>query len=182
MNQRPTTTSAIASIPSVRTIARALVSIPAGGPRYADVQERTSRSTRSGAASASAIPTIPPSETPQSETRSSLELVEEREQTVRERLHRARQLGERRRAVAGMVVREDAEVLGERGELPLPQLLGRAERVGQHEDRRAVGAVEAVIETSSLRVLVLGERAVDERLGRSEVSGGVEQRGRARPR
>ena len=103
------------------------------------MQARTSRSTRSGASSASAIPTIPPSETPQSETRSSLELVEEPEQPVRERLDRARPLGELGRAVAGVVVGEDAEALGEVGKLPLPQLLRRAERVRQHEDGASSG-------------------------------------------
>ena len=110
------------------------------------------------------------------------ELVEEREQAVRERLDRARPLRERGRAVAGMVVGEDAEALGERGKLPLPQLLRRAERVRQHEDRRAFGAVEAVVEAHLRDLLVLGERAVDERLGRSEVAGRVEERRRARPR
>ena len=70
VNHRPTTVSAIAAIPSVRTVL-ARSAQTSGGPRYADVQARTSRSTRSGATSASAIPTIPPSETPQSETRSS---------------------------------------------------------------------------------------------------------------
>ena len=68
VNQRPTTVSAMASIPSVRTV-RARCAHASGGPRYADVQERTSRSTRSATSSASAIPTIPPSETPQKETR-----------------------------------------------------------------------------------------------------------------
>ena len=133
VNQRPTTVSAIAPIPSARTV-RARCAHASGGPRYADVQARTSRSTRSGASSASAIPTIPPSETPQNETRSRSSSSRSSSRSVRQRLDRARPLGEVGRAVAGVVVGEDAEALRQLGELPIPQLLRGAERVGQDED------------------------------------------------
>ena len=110
------------------------------------MQERTSRSTRSGASSASAIPTIPPSETPQKRDPVDVELVEELDESVCQRLDRARPLGKVGRAVAGVVVGEDAEVLRELGELPIPQLLRGAERVGQHEDVPAGSPLEAVLE------------------------------------
>ena len=70
-----------------------------------------------------------------------------------QRLDRARPLGEVGRAVAGVVVGEDVEALRQLGELPIPQLLRGAERVGQDEDVPAASlSLEAVLEAHA-RVL-----------------------------
>jgi hypothetical protein len=68
VNQRATTESATAAVPSRRTSAARSVH-DSGGPMTADVEHRTSRSTRSGACTATHIETIPPRETPNSEAR-----------------------------------------------------------------------------------------------------------------
>ena len=70
MNQRATTVSATASIPERRTRA-ARSAHASGGPSSAEVEHSTSRPTRSGACAATHIDTIPPSDTPQSDARST---------------------------------------------------------------------------------------------------------------
>ena len=94
------------------------------------------------------------------------ELVEEPEEAARQRFDGARLLGELGRPVPGVVVREDAEALRQLRELPVPQLLRGAERVGQHEDRPVPGP-GGDGRASRPRLLVLAERPVDERLGRA---------------
>ena len=112
-------------------------------PSFAPVQQSVSVSTRSGALAARHIPTIPPSERPQNEKRSAVHEVEHR---ARDLLDGERALGHRRVAVARMVVTEHAEACAERVELRLPEARRRPERVRQDEQRRVLGAVEAVAE------------------------------------
>ena len=75
-----------------------------------------------------------------------VELVEELDESVCQRLDRAWPLGKVGRAVAGVVVGEDVEVLRQLGELPIPQFLRGAERVGQDENVPAGSPLEAVLE------------------------------------
>ena len=64
VNHRETTDSEMAAqVPAARTVAARSRHIRAGG-RWALVQSRASRSTRSGAWIASHIPTMPPRESP----------------------------------------------------------------------------------------------------------------------
>ena len=69
VNQRPSTASAIAPTPSARTVAARSIQL-SRGPSCADVQHRTSRSTRSGACAATHMLIIPPIDSPHSDARS----------------------------------------------------------------------------------------------------------------
>ena len=94
VNQSASTASAIASMPHERTVA-ARCSQFSRVPKRAEVQASTRRSIRSGAFIASHMPTAPPSDRPQNETRSMPALVEDREHAAREPLDRARRADRR---------------------------------------------------------------------------------------
>ncbi len=73
------------------------------------------------------------------------ESIEQRDQ-IRAQIGNVVRTGRHRRApVAAQIVAHDAEVTRERGHLGLPDLERAAERAGQHQHRRAVGAVDHVV-------------------------------------
>ena len=148
-----------------------------GGPSRDDVQHSTSRSTRSGAAAASAIAVMPPSETPARLARPIPSVVEQAEQVARQPVDRALAGGDGRRAVPAGVVADDAEALGEGGQLRVPhrhvgaQASCSGPRPARPRDPRCGGR-----DRSRQLPLGAGERALDERARRPEVGRGVEQR------
>ena len=143
VNQRPSWASATAPVPPASTVAIRSSHI-SGGPSRADVQQSTSRSTRSGAAAASAIAVMPPSDTPARLARPTPRWSSRpsRSRASPSIVHSPSGTGER--AVPARVVADDAEALGERGHLRLPHRHVGAERVAEHHDRRVLGPVAAV--------------------------------------
>ena len=120
VNQRPTTASATTPTPSARTT-RARSCHGAGSPKRADVQARTSRSTRSGALAASCRQTAPPRDSPHSDARCDADLVEQGLDVARQELDGGALRRERRLAVPAVVDAEHPEAGAEGGELRLPR-------------------------------------------------------------
>ena len=89
MNQRASTASAIAPTPSARTVAARSIQ-PSRGPSWADVQHRTSRSTRSGACAATHMLIIPPIDKPAQRRALDPQAVEQRQQIDAEIVDRVR--------------------------------------------------------------------------------------------
>ena len=127
VNQRASTASAIASSPCSRTVA-ARSCHASGSPKRAAVQQSTSFSMRSGASSASRMPTAPPSDRPTNEKVSSPALVEDARGEIADRLH----VGHRRAAVSRMLDRHDAASV-ERRQLRVPHRRRGAERPAEDD-------------------------------------------------
>src|SRR5439155_12584231 len=80
-----------------------------------------------------------------------VEAVQQREQVAAEVVDAVRAGRRGRAAVAAVVVAQHPEVPLERGELRLPQLGRRAERVAEDEDRRAGPAGQLVVQVNHQR-------------------------------
>ena len=74
------------------------------------------------------------------------EIVEQREQVAGQLVDRVRAGRDRRAAVAAVVVAQDAVLAGQRRRLRVPHLVRGAERAREHDDRRIVRALDAVVD------------------------------------
>ncbi len=140
VTQRRATRSATASIPERRTSA-ARCAHASGGPRRAEVQPTTSRSTRPGAWAASQMRAHPPDRDPAQGRACRIERVEQVDEVVPE----VRDLvwpGDGRRATVAAQVESDNPVLAtERLHERSPDRHGAPERVDEHDERPVRRAV-----------------------------------------
>ena len=117
-----------------------------GGGSAAAVQQSTSRSSRSGAFTASHIPTMPPSESPQNETRSRPSSSSSSRTSAAQVVERVRAVGHRRAAVPTPVVADEPEAGRQSRDLRIPQCVRRPER-GREQEWGSVGwAVDAMVQ------------------------------------
>ena len=177
MNQRPSTASAIARArPRARRAARS--AIRRGGRRRGPCSRGRAARPAPGASRASHMPTAPPSESPQNETRSRPRASRRSSRSRAELVDRVRPraAGERRGRAGRSGRRGSARASC--GDLRVPQLVRGPERVREHERRGVVGAVEPVMQRHAVTPLARrsgrgrGRRAP----GRAEVSRRVERR------
>ena len=71
--------------------------------------------------------------------------VDEAERVARKALYRVRAGGDHRLAVAARVVAQHAITRSKRRDLRIPHREIRAERIGQHDDRRAENTIETIV-------------------------------------
>ena len=167
VNQRARAASAIAATPCARTVAARSSHCSRGG-RLGAVEQRTRRSTRSGASEASHMPTIPPIERPQNETRLDAELVEEveRRRAPDPRSSTGPEAPASGRGRAGRSGRAGSAPPARAPADPTSRASSRASctaaAAGRRPARRADGAASRIDLARPPRALVERERAVDE--------------------
>ena len=155
VNQRASTASEIAAMPPALTLSMRAFHKSAGAMRAA-VLARTSRSIRAGAWMPSHMPIMPPSDSPQNIDAVERQVIEQRHDVATETLDRIRSRRDTDDWPCPRVSYRNTRMAArELRHLRFPHREIGAERIREHEHRRADRTVEAVVEAN---VGEVGER------------------------